>query len=155
MRLSVALVVGFINLFSLPLFANEEEAPTLDEIRSQQIEYRKQAMANEGRFKDIGPRERNELVDKQTQFLKLTEGKSALGDLAADDQVRAINTLEWIKAAIVKAENERVVCERVKVVGSNRPQRVCRTVVEMHAERDAATKIMEERSSCGPACRSN
>lgn len=109
----------------------------------------------QGTFKDITPRVRNELVAKQTEFIDLTEGKQSLDELSRDDQMRAINTLEWIKAAVTKAENERVVCERVKMVGSNRPQRVCRTVGEMRLERDAAVKVMEERNMCGAACRGN
>lgn len=154
MRLPIVLVAIALLCPSVSS-ANDQDSPSLAEIRIQQIEYRSQALANQGTFKDITPRVRNELVAKQTEFIDITEGKQSLDELSRDDQMRAINTLEWIKAAVTKAENERIVCERVKVVGSNRPQRVCRTVGEMRSERDAAVKVMEERSMCGTACRGN
>ena len=86
---------------------------------------------------------------------RVPEGKASIEELPADDKVEAINHLEWIKATLTKADNERLVCERVKVVGSNRPQRVCRTVAEMRAARQEAERSLETRLMCGQGCRGN
>ncbi len=77
----------------------------------------------------------------------------SLDELAMDDRMAAINALEAINAGITRAEDERLVCERIKQVGSNRPTRVCRTVAELRQARQAAEKLMEERPACGLTCR--
>lgn len=135
--------------------ANAMDTSDLAKIRSQQIEFRQQAMDKQGPFKDLDEPDRQALITKQNQFIDLTEGKSALSDLARDDQTTAINTLEWIKAAITRAEDERLVCERVKLVGSNRSTRVCKTVAQRRQEREEAEKTMETRLMCGAGCKSN
>ena len=155
MRLNATLVL-FAALLALPVARANDTAPAdLPAIRAQQVEFRQEALAKQGRFKDVDEKQRQELVAKQTRFIDLTEGKQAFADLSPADQVETVNTLEWIKAAITRAEDERLVCERTKVVGSNRSTRVCRTVAERRAERAEAEKAMEERKMCGAACKGN
>ena len=59
-------------------------------------------------------------------------------------------------AAARQAEDERVICRRERVLGSNRPQRVCMTRRERTELRDAARNIhdrvmQETPSSTGAA----
>lgn len=150
-----AFVLLIAAAFCAPALANDTPPPNFSEIRAQQTEFRQEALAKKGPFKDLSDRERNELVAKQTELLTLIDGKQSLSDLTPDQQVSTINTLEWIKAAITKAEDERLICERVKLVGSNRPTRVCRTAAQVRADREAAEKSLEERKMCGGACRDN
>ena len=42
---------------------------------------------------------------------------------------------------------DRVVCRREHVVGSNRPQRVCRTVRQMEIDRDLSEQALREGRS--------
>ena len=155
MRLFAAL--AFVVCLSVPFtaMADSPADPSLAEIRAQQLEYRGQAQGKTGLFKEMPEHQVSELLRKQNRFLTLTEGKASIEELPADDKVEAINHLEWIKATLTKADNERLVCERVKVVGSNRPQRVCRTVAEMRAERQEAERSLETRLMCGQGCRGN
>lgn len=153
MRLVIAL--AFVVGLAVPVssWANNPSNPTLAEIRSQQLQYRSQAQEKTGPFKEMPPQEVSELLRKQERFLALTDGKGSIDELAPDAKVEAINNLEWIKATLVKADDERLVCQRVKVVGTNRHQRVCRTVAEMRQERWEAERQMEDRVTCGEACR--
>lgn len=155
MRMNAAVLTCLMLWAAAPASANESSTTDLAKIRAQQIEFRQQAMDKSGPFKDMAETDRQALITRQNQFITLTEGKGALSDLKRDDQTLAINTLESIKAAITQAEDERLICERVKLVGSNRPTRICKTVAERRIERAEAEKTMEERKMCGAACKSN
>jgi hypothetical protein len=151
MLIRIMLVVSL----SLPgsLWASTRTAGELPDIHAQQVQLRQQALAGQGRFKDLGAAERQALVAQQDRFLALTKGRQSLDELSMDDKLAAINTLEAINATITRAEDERLICERIKQVGSHRPTRICRTVAELREARQAAEKLMEERPSCGPSCR--
>ena len=135
------------------LWATARTTGALPEIHVQQVQLRQQAVAGHGRFKDLGAAEREALVAQQDRFLALTKGRQSLDELSMDDRMSAINTLEAINATITRAEDERLVCERVKQVGSHRPTRVCRTVAELREARQAAERLMDERPTCNPSCR--
>ena len=64
------------------------------------------------------------------------------------DKTKAFNSLEWIKAAITQAENEQVICERKRSVGSNRVQRVCATVAERRKQRESVENGLVQRALC-------
>ncbi|MCH6482775.1 hypothetical protein MMG85_04250 [Pseudoxanthomonas sp. LH2527] len=151
MLIRIMLVVSL----SLPgsLWASTRTTAELPQIHAQQVQLRQEAQAGQGRFKDMGATERQALVVQQDRFLALTKGRQSLDELSMDDKLAAINTLEAINATITRAEDERLVCERIKQVGSHRPTRICRTVAELREARQAAEKLMEERPSCGPSCR--
>jgi hypothetical protein len=155
MRAGLILFTAWMLGASAAASATGNTTSDLSEIRQEQISYRQQAMDKAGPFKDISETDRQALIQKQNQLITLIEGKDTLGDLARDDQTTAINTLEWIKAAITRAEDERLVCERVKLVGSNRPTRICKTVAERRKEREEAEKTMEQKVMCGAGCKSN
>ena len=155
MRLFIALAFVVGSLVPVASRADSPTSPTLAEIRTQQLEYRSQAERKTGPFKEMPSHEVSELLRKQGRVLTLTEGKQSLDELAPDAKVEVINSLEWIKASIAKVDNDRLICERVKVVGTNRSERVCRTVAEKNAERADAHKAMYDRVTCGEACRSN
>lgn len=135
------------------LWATARTTGVLSEIHAQQVQLRQEAVAGHGRFKDLGAAEREALVAQQDRFLALTKGRQSLDELSMDDRMSAINTLEAINATITRAEDERLVCERVKQVGSHRPTRVCRTVAELREARQVAERLMDERPTCGPSCR--
>ena len=127
-------------------------SPPLGEIRAQQLEIRERASAGTGEFKDMPRARRGEIVDHQDAFLRLTDGRNSLDEFNAHDKLRAFNMLEQIKAAITGAEDDRLVCERTRRVGTNRVQRVCATVAERRAMREQAERFITERSWCGDHC---
>lgn len=157
MSTEIAMLVRLVIVLSLclpgTLSATARTTGALSEIHAQQVQLRQEALAGQGRFKDLGAAEREALVAKQDRFLALTMGRQSLDELSMDDRMSAINTLEAINATITRAEDERLVCERIKQVGSHRPTRVCRTVAELREARQAAEKLMEERPACGQTCR--
>lgn len=143
MRLKAEVLVLCSLLF---MAANVNASPRgplkLDEVRQQQTEIRADATARTGLYKDMPAATRDELFTKQNMVLSIIEGKDLASDLNESDKMKVFNALEWIEAAINKAEDERVVCERRAQIGTNRKERVCRTVAQIRADREAAQRDM-------------
>lgn len=55
-----------------------------------------------------------------------------------------------------KSDGDRMVCEKTRKIGSNRVERVCMTVAQRAAAREAAERSLNTSSSCNEAaCGSN
>ncbi|SFL14806.1 hypothetical protein [Lysobacter sp. cf310] len=116
-----------------------------ESIRSQQTEIRAAVQAGSGRYKDMSVNARGELLAKQDHLFQLMQGKQSTQDLNEDQKTDVFNTLEWIEAAINKADDERMICERRPVLGSTRKERVCKTAGQMRAEREATRERLDNR----------
>ena len=114
-----------------------------ESIRSQQTEIRAAVQAASGRYKDMSVNTRGELLAKQEHLFQLMQGKQSTQDLNEEQKTDVFNTLEWIEAAINKADDERLVCERRPVLGSTRKERICKTVGQMRSERESARDRMQ------------
>lgn len=146
------LLFGFLASSHAAAESRIQTTPPFADIRAQQLEIRERVMAKSGQYKDMSPGTRNELVARQDQLLALIEGKDKLDDLSEADKTLAFNTLEWINATITDSENNRMICERARPVGSNRVQRVCATVAERRANREAALRAIGDRPLCPGTC---
>lgn len=123
-------------------------------IRAQQLQLRAEAGDPKGRFKDLNDRRRVELARHQTLVLDLLEGAERTTDLSAEDQMAVFNSLEAIEAILNSAEDDRMICERSKPVGSNRPKVVCLTVAERRAQKEVTEKALRGDQQCvGNGCR--
>lgn len=117
-----------------------------DDIRTQQAEIRAGVVAKSGRYRDMAESTRNELLMRQTRMLAKIDGKKVPDELEQTQRTEVFNDLEWIEAAINRAEDERMVCEYTKTIGSNRKQRVCRTAEQMREDRERAKDQMDRRT---------
>ncbi len=125
-------------------------------IVAQQQEIREDAVAGKGVYGDLSERDRRRLMAEQDKVLALLEGKERSTELSQIDQTALFNSLESISAIVNQAEDERMVCERVRPTGSNRAERVCMTVAQ---RREAARRsqqsmdaVQTRNSRCGTAC---
>jgi hypothetical protein len=100
-------------------------------------------MAGTGRYKDMPEQDKQKLIKEQDQLLMLIGDKQDPSQLDPDQRVAAFNILESIEAAINKAEDERMVCERYQKTGTNRKVTVCRTQRLVKESRDRARRQME------------
>ncbi|MEG3792295.1 hypothetical protein V1318_19415 [Lysobacter sp. CCNWLW3] len=135
------LLLGLLLLTSAAAAAAEGAARpplAISAITSQQKQIREDVIAQRGRYKDMPAATRVDLLSKQAEVLAMVEGKTSSSDLSEHEQVEVFNRLEWIEAAINNAEDERMVCRREKALGSTRLTRVCRTVAQERAAREAA-----------------
>ncbi len=136
-------IVGALSTLMLaaafsPTVAGVPDALDLDAIRNQQAEIRAGVNAQTGLYEDMAETTRRDLISRQDRVLRTIDGKQTSSDLTDDQRMAVFNDLEWIEAAINKAEGERMVCERRKKLGSNRTERVCMTVAQQQEMRERA-----------------
>jgi hypothetical protein len=112
-----------------------------DAILSQQQQIRAELTSRSGPFKDMEESKRSDVSAKQDVVFHLLEGKQNSGELNEPQRVELFNALEAIEATVNNARDEQVICEHVKQIGSNRPQKVCKTYAQREKEREAARKI--------------
>jgi len=116
-----------------------------DAIRTQQAEIRAAVEARAGLYKDLPSNTRSELLAKQSQLMSVMEGKQSTNDLNEQQKTEIFNTLEWIEATVNNVEDERLICERRPILGSNRKERVCKTAAQLRAEHEGARDQIDRR----------
>lgn len=119
----------------------------LDDIRAQQTQIRGDVESGNGRYKDLSPSQRDELLSKQARMLQTIEGKRSTAELNEQQRTEVFNTLEYIEAVVNNADDERMVCERRAVLGSTRKERVCKPASQWRQEREAARNLMDSSSN--------
>jgi hypothetical protein len=130
-----AAAIALMCLAAPPVAANNTRNTDAKTILDQQAGIRTEAMNKKGRYKDMAETKRQELFAHQDKVNRMLEGVGSTTDLPEKDQITVFNSLEAIEAIINQAEDERMVCTRVKPVGSNRPQTVCKTVAQLREEK--------------------
>lgn len=121
-------------------------------IVKQQNEIRGQAEAREGRYRDLDDRAHARLRSHQDTVFSLLEGRERSSELNQRDQTRLFNSLEAISAIINRAEDDRMVCERIRPTGTNRPLRVCKTVAQRREEAELAREVRPTNARCETSC---
>ncbi len=105
-------------------------------IVEQQTKIQRDARDRRGRYRDMAGADRDRLLQTQERVLGRVHGRARTTELSHADQQALFNDLETISALVNKAEDERMVCERTRPIGSNRPVSVCKTVAQRRAERE-------------------
>lgn len=106
------------------------------QIRAVQDGIRQSMDTKEGVYKEMSTAEKQSILDHQEVVLRVLDGKASVGVLNEPQKIELANALESINALVSQAEDNRKVCERVKVIGSNRPQNVCMTVAQRRRLRE-------------------
>jgi hypothetical protein len=131
-----------LGAFAPTVTAASDESLDLDKIRAQQAEIRSDAKARTGLYEDMTETTRRELFSRQNRVLVTIGDKATAAQLTENQRLAVFNDLEWIEAAINKAEDEQMVCERRAILGSNRKERICMTVAQMREARERARDEM-------------
>jgi hypothetical protein len=147
MRVKAFLFACVLSALAIPSAFAADRLPEFEAIRTQQAEIRTGVAARTGRYKDMPESTRGQLLSKQAQVLQAIDNKSSAAELTQDQAIEVFNALEWIEAAINQADDDRLVCERRKTLGSNRKERVCKTVAQMREERERAREELGQPSS--------
>lgn len=146
MALALALALTMTTL------AAASDHPNLDAgtIRAQQQQIRSDAQARTGRYAKLSSKQQRELTQQQDRVMQLLGSDvKKTTELSELDQVALFNSLEAIEAIVNNAEDERLVCERHKPVGTNRPRTICRTAAQRAAAREASQdRVIERTQTC-------
>jgi hypothetical protein len=143
MRVKVFLFACVLSVSVIPSAFAMDRLPEFEAIRTQQAEIRAGVAARTGRYQDMPESTRDQLLTKQAQVLNTIDQKSSGAELTEEQRLEVFNALEWIEAAINKDDDDRMVCERRKTLGSNRKERVCKTVAQMREERERAREELD------------
>lgn len=122
---------------------------SLQEILAQQREIRAAVDASDARYSHLDEMRRSRLRLAQDRIFLL--GQQALDDgrLDADAQLQLFNDLKAVEALLVKKDaDDRMVCERVAIVGTRRYEMACMTRAERDKRADSARQAMMERAAC-------
>lgn len=127
-------------------------------VLTQQKLIREQIDAGQGAYGKLNIATRQEVRERQDKLNKLLEGRS-YEQLTEAEQDQARLDMAWIEYA-GKTDDDRLVCERVRTTGSNRVERICKTVAQRREEKEQnknnADRALQNRtlSPCGPdGCR--
>ena len=156
-RLSLTLAAA---LCVAPIALAQQAAPfDAAAVLTQQRQIRGDIDAGNGVYGRLPADTRREVASRQDALFALLDGRR-YEDLDEAQRAQASANLAWIEAAPKQATEERVVCERVKSMGSNRVERVCRTVAQRQADRDsgrsragkqAVDRALQQRNVCANA----
>ena len=132
-----------------------EQAPTdLAAAVAQQHEIRAALEAHDPQFDYLGKNRRQNVLSAQDRLFTMTDGKTSLGELSANDQVRAFNQLKRIEALLIRKDvDQRQVCERTALAGTKRQQLACYDKAEQDKRADQARDALMVRPACTqPGC---
>lgn len=102
-------------------------------ILAQQKQIRDEVVARDGRYRDLGASRRRELLGHQDIVVELLAGTATITELPEADRILVFNALEAIQGIINRAEDDSLICERSKPVGSHFPRLMCVTAKEKRA----------------------
>ncbi len=142
MRFALSTALLAVMLLVSPAFANDkiEIDSTPAQIRDAQTQLRQAIEAKRGNYAHFSDEERREIFARQDDVLAAIEGRQSIDELNNDERVRLANALSAVDAAVGKAEDNRMICERIKPIGSNRPQNKCMTVGQRRQLREDAQR---------------
>lgn len=110
----------------------------------QQAEQLRTEMAT-GRYAKL-PSKDKQRIEKQLEHLDQLYVKRGTGASVNDaDAVALVNASSEINTALSGDDDNRLVCEQVKVVGSNRSTKVCSTVADRRDQQREADRKMRDR----------
>ena len=136
------MVVVAVMLFSSSVFA--ADVITIDstpaQIRAAQGELRQAIERKSGNYSHFTDDERKTIFSRQDEVLSLIDGKQDVAELGPDDKLALANALEAVKASVARAEDNRMICERIKPLGSNRPENKCISVGQRRRMREEARR---------------
>ena len=95
-------------------------------------------------FSEASTEKKKELVQRQDDLLSIIHGRT-YGELTDAEREKAKEQITWIDRTARQVADERLVCERTKVAGTNRVQRVCMTARRKREALEAAQKSMTGR----------
>jgi len=149
---STALILAL----ALPFAAPAQDAPTpekLDQIVAQQQTLKRELDA--GKTEGMTTRQVNAIRKAQTEVFAVTEGKTSLDQLSMNEKVRLENALERINAEVKNTRagrDDKQVCWRERMTGTNTKVTRCGTEAEMREAREGARDFLERPKICGDQC---
>ncbi|HEY0504488.1 MAG TPA: hypothetical protein VGD42_13475 [Lysobacter sp.] len=145
-------------LLALPASAQDASAAPAAGDGLQQILVQQQDLKRDldaGRTDGMTTRQVSAIRKAQVDVFAVTEGKTRLDQLSMEDKVRLENALERINAEVKNTRagrDDKNVCWREKMSGTNTKVTRCGTEAEMREAREGARDFLERPKVCGDRC---
>jgi len=139
MNIRALLIVAAL---SMPFLALASEAFDTEAVMTKQERIRRAVESGSAGFSEVSSEKKKELIQRQNDLISIIHGRT-YADLTEAERTQANEQIDWIDSTARYAADERQVCERTKVSGTNRVQRVCMTARRQREAREAARKSME------------
>ena len=88
------------------------------------------------RYNHISNSALDEIATEQNKIRSLVGTHSTMDELSERDRLEVFNAHQRVVAIVEGAEDDRVICKRVKPTGSHRPISQCQTVGELKRARE-------------------
>lgn len=133
--------------------SGEAAQPTIQQIVQQQKEIQAALQAGDPAYRYLDPMRRREVYAAQRKVFTQLEGRQDMSELSADQQLTVFNALELIKSTLARRDGDEMICERIKLVGTNRYEMACMTKAERERRAESATRALTNRQACtDPGC---
>ena len=104
-----------------------------------------EAMLEHEDYSEIGTEGRGQVHQALASIRRTMGNRTELDQLNPNERIEVLNQQEVINTTMNRAHaDSRMVCERYKPIGSNRPTRVCQTVADRRRAREASERMMQE-----------
>ncbi len=95
-------------------------------------------------YDHLEPSDREQIRKAQAGLHALLDDKPSIKSLSADEKTQVWNLHEQVQAILESREGQRMVCERVRVIGTNLPTTRCLTVAERERRRQEAADMVRD-----------
>ena len=146
LHVTLAVLTAMVVVWYQPAAAQQHPNLDAQAILAQQARIRADAIAGTGPYKDLSEHQRSQLFALQDRVTAKLSGRVATTAMDEHDQIAVFNALEAISAILNGDEDERMICERKRPVGSNRRETVCRTVAQRRADHESADAYIHARN---------
>ena len=126
---------------SIPLLAMASEAFDVQEVIVKQERLRRAVDSGAAGFSEVPSAKKQEVLQRQDELLALIRGRS-YAELSEAERTQANEQITWLDRTATQVADERLVCERTKVAGTNRVTRVCMTARRKREALEEAQKSM-------------
>ena len=126
---------------SIPLLAMASEAFDVQEVIVKQERLRRAVDSGAAGFSEVPSEKKQEVLQRQDELLALIRGRS-YAELSEAERTQANEQITWLDRTATQVADERLVCERTKVAGTNRVTRVCMMARRKREALEAAQKSM-------------
>jgi len=140
---SALITFAFSTIFaSASVFANQAftlSATSAEEFRQQSRELQEQ-MRPGGKYANLSSADQIRVTRQLERLQELYDNRAAGKSFKRTDEVKLVNATEEINAVLTGNDDDRLVCEQERKLGTNRTQKVCMTVAERKARNEEARK---------------
>lgn len=123
----------------------------LPKIREEQTALRARMQAGEDPFSAWPAGKRQAVLQRQDRVLRLIDGKQSVEEISEDQRNGLFNDLEGIQAALAGTERERMICKRVRRIGSHRMETICRSAAQQAESEAEHARTVDRARDCSQA----